>query len=60
MTLDDEVARYKEAARLALEQLDWCVMYLHRIRKHQIAQALAETKSFIARRLAGEDLDPGP
>jgi hypothetical protein len=51
MTLDDEVARYREAARLTLEQLDWCVAYLHRIRKPKIARALAKNRSAIARRL---------
>jgi len=58
MTLDDEVARYREAARLTLEQLDWCVMYLHSIRKGRIARALAQNKAEIARRLAGNDIDP--
>ena len=54
MTLDDEVARYQEAARLALQQLDWCITYLHSIRKSQIARALAQNSSSIARRLAGD------
>jgi hypothetical protein len=56
MTLDDEVARYREAARLTLEQLDWCVMYLHSIRKGRIARALAQNKAEIARRL-DDDID---
>jgi hypothetical protein len=52
MTADDEVARYREAARLALDQLDWCVSHLRSIRKPRIARALAENRSAIARRLA--------
>ena len=58
MTLDEEVARYREAAHLTLDQLDWCVMYLHSIRKGRIARALAQNKAEIARRLAGNDIDP--
>lgn len=52
MSIDEEAERYREAARLALEQLDWCVMYLHSIHKGQIARALAENRSTIARELA--------
>ena len=52
MTLDDETARYREAARLAFNQLDWCINYLRSIRKEQIARALAENRAAIARRLA--------
>jgi hypothetical protein len=53
MSVDDEAARYREAARLTLQQVDWCVTYLHSIRKKQIARALAENSSAIADRLAG-------
>jgi hypothetical protein len=52
VTLDDETARYRAAARLALDQLDWCINYLRRIRKGQIARALDENRTAIARRLA--------
>jgi hypothetical protein len=51
MSVDDETARYTEATRLSVEQLDWCVMYLHSIRKTRIARALAANSSAIARRL---------
>ena len=51
----DETERYRQAAQDALEQLDWCVMYLHSIRKNQTARALAENRSFIARRMSGEE-----
>jgi hypothetical protein len=57
MPVDDERARYREAARLALQQLDWCVVYLRSINKTQIARALAQNSSAIARRLA--DLETG-
>lgn len=55
MDEDDEAARYREAARLALQQVDWCVSYLRGIRKREIAQAMAENSSAIARRL--EDIE---
>ena len=58
MPVDDEAARYREAARLALEQVDWCVAYLHSIRKNQLAQALARNSSAIAHRLAGIQSEP--
>lgn len=51
MTLDDDVARYREAARMTLEQLDWCVAYLRSIRKTKIARALAKSRAEIARNL---------
>ena len=56
MTLDDDIARYREAARLTLEQLDWCVAYLRRIHKDKIARALAQNRSAIARRLGDTEL----
>ena len=57
MSVDDEAARYREAARMTLQQLDWCVTYLHSIRKNQIARALAENSSAIAQRLAGTETE---
>lgn len=58
MSLDDEVARYREAARMTLEQLEWCVNYLHRIRKTQIARALDANRSAITRQLGESQRDP--
>jgi hypothetical protein len=52
MVADDEASRYREAAELALQQIEWCVMYLHSIRKSKIATALDQNRSAIARRLA--------
>ena len=53
MSIDDEIVRYGKAAQLTLRQLDWCVMYLHRIHKTQIARALARNSTAIADTLAG-------
>jgi hypothetical protein len=41
MARADESARYREAARMTLDQLDWCVEYLRSIRKPQISRQLA-------------------
>jgi hypothetical protein len=57
MSIDDEVARYREAARQALQQVDWCVVYLHSIRKTQLARALSKNSSAIAHRLASIESD---
>jgi hypothetical protein len=46
-----EAERYRVAAEAALEQLDWCIAYLHRIRKPAIAAALARNRAEIGRRM---------
>jgi hypothetical protein len=46
-----DAERYREAAEAALDQLDWCIGYLHRIRKSPLADALARNRSEIRRRL---------
>jgi Tfp pilus assembly ATPase PilU len=55
MNRDDEAARYREAARQAIDQLDWCVEYFRSIRKTKISRQLAKNRAFIAQRLAAED-----
>jgi len=46
-----DVERYRAAAEEAVGQLDWCIAYLHRIRKSDIADALARNQSEIRKRL---------
>ena len=46
-----ESERYRVAAEEALSQLDWCVAYLHRIRKPAIAQGVARNRTEIRRRM---------
>jgi hypothetical protein len=48
-----EASGYREAAELALDQLDWCISYLHRIRKPAIAEELRKNRKTIAVQLAG-------
>ena len=51
----DEVERYRRAAEETLNQLDWCISYLHGIRKPQIARTLERNRSTIRRRMGGFD-----
>jgi hypothetical protein len=51
MDRDEEAARYRRAAQLALGQLEWCVEYLRRIRKYRLADQLAKNHAAISRRL---------
>ena len=46
-----EAERYRAAAEAALDQLDWCINYLHRIRKSPLADTLARNRSQIRRQL---------
>ena len=41
--------RYRLAAEEALDQLDWCVNYLYRIRKGRIAKVIEKNRSVIRR-----------
>jgi hypothetical protein len=51
MDRDREATRYHRAAESALGQLEWCVEYLHRIRKHRLAEQLAKNRAAISRRM---------
>jgi len=46
-----EAERYRAAADEALNQLDWCIAYLHRLRKPQLAAAVARNRAEIRRRM---------
>ena len=52
---EQEVARYRRAAEETLNQLDWCINYLHRIRKSAIADALGKNRSLIRREMNRSD-----
>jgi hypothetical protein len=51
MARADDVARYREAAHTTLNQLDWCVEYLRRIRKGKVSQQLAINTANIRKRI---------
>ena len=51
MARDNEAERYRKATHMTLEQIDWCVEYLHSLRKTRISRQLAKNRSAIAARL---------
>lgn len=57
---DEELERYRQAANDALEQLDWCIGYLHGIRKTAIAGVLARNRQFIRQHLLHVATEPTP
>ena len=56
----EEVERYRQAAEDALQQLDWCIGYLHGIRKLDISRALAKNRSYIRTKLLERPEEPMP
>lgn len=46
-----EAKRYREAAELALDQLQWAINYLYRIRKPTIAERLERNREHIQAQL---------
>ena len=55
-----EVERYRRAAEDTLQQLDWCIGYLHGIRKPRISVQLARNRSYIRRNLLKQPAEPLP
>ena len=45
--------RYRKAADLVVEQLDWVIDYLHQLRKHELARALRRNRMSIVKRYRG-------
>jgi hypothetical protein len=56
----DQEERYRQAAEDALQQLDWCIGYLHGIRKTPISRTLARNRSYIRRNLLRRAPEPLP
>jgi hypothetical protein len=56
----DELERYRQAAEDALGQLDWCIGYLHGIRKLDVSRALAKNRSYIRSQLLKKEEEPLP
>jgi hypothetical protein len=42
--------RYREAAELALEQLEWVIRFFYRLRKSSIAEVLEQNRRTIVKR----------
>ena len=49
---DGEITRYRLAAEATLEQLEWCVQYLHRTNKSQIAEVIDKNRRHIRRQMS--------
>jgi hypothetical protein len=58
--LEEEVERYRRASEDALQQLDWCIGYLHGCRKTAIAAALATNRSHIRQHILRRAAQPVP
>jgi hypothetical protein len=56
----DETERYRQAAEDALQQLDWCIGYLHGIHKTKISAQLAKNRTQIKRHLMRQAATPIP
>ena len=56
----DQAQRNRQAAEDALQQLDWCIDYLHGIRKGKISAQLARNRAYIRRNLMREAHQPLP
>jgi hypothetical protein len=56
----DEAERYRQAAEDALQQLDWCIGYLHGIRKVRISRALARNRNYIRTNMMDRPEEPLP
>ena len=56
----EEAERYRQAAEDALQQLDWCIGYLHGIRKIGISRALAKNRGHIRAHLMQVSEQPLP
>jgi hypothetical protein len=57
---DNETERYRQAAEDALQQLDWCIGYLHGIRKNELSARLAQNRTAIKRNLMKHPTTPLP
>ena len=57
---DEELERYRRAAEDALQQLDWCIGYLHGLRKVEISRALAKNRAYIRTELLDRPEQPDP
>lgn len=56
----DRGERYRQAAEDALQQLDWCIGYLHGIKKGRISKVLARNRTAIKRNMMQEATEPLP
>ena len=60
MAEQSDTERYRLAAEDALQQLDWCIGYLHGIHKTKISKQLARNRSYIRRNFLHMPEEPVP
>jgi len=58
--LEDELERYRQASEDALQQLDWCIGYMHGCGKRGISRSLARNRSYIRTNLLKRAEEPVP
>jgi hypothetical protein len=58
--LEDEVERFRRASEDSLQQLDWCIGYLHGSGKKGIARALSKNRAYIRTHLLKRSEQPVP
>ena len=58
--LENEVERYRQASEDALQQLDWCIGYMHGSGKKSIARSLSKNRSYIRTHLMKRAEQPMP
>jgi hypothetical protein len=58
--VEEEAQRYRQAADDALQQLDWCIGYLHGIGKVSISRSLSRNRNFIREHLLDREAEPLP
>jgi hypothetical protein len=58
--LEDKVERYRQASEDALQQLDWCIGYMHGCGKRGVARTLAHNRSHIRTHLLRRAEQPVP
>jgi hypothetical protein len=58
--LENEMEHYRQASEDALQQLDWCIGYLHGAGKTGIAQSLSRNRTYIRTHLMGRAEQPVP
>lgn len=58
--LEAEMERYRQASEDALQQLDWCIGYLHGAGQTGIARSLSRNRTYIRTHLMGRAEQPVP
>jgi len=57
---DADLRRYRRVAEYTLQQLEWCIGYLHAIHKTKEARVLARNRTVIRSRLIRQPAPPLP